>query len=103
MKRVLTLLIAVMVSGMALAQQQPQPQQQTFTLEECIEYALTNAVTAQNARIDQQVAEARVKEVVGMGLPQISVASTLAHNPQLPRFFMAYNPDGPFGGEGPPP
>jgi outer membrane protein len=97
MKRILTLLIAVMVSGLVLAQQQAQPQQQTFTLDECIEYALTNAINAQNARIDQEVASARVKEVIGMGLPQINIASTLAHNPQLPRFFMAYNPASPIG------
>jgi len=31
-----------------------------------------------------------------MGLPQISVASTIMHNQQLPRFFMAYNPGSPF-------
>jgi outer membrane protein len=95
MKRILTLLIAVMVSGIALAQ--TQPQQTTFTLDECIEYALTNAINAQNSRIDQEVADARVKEVIGMGLPQINVSSTVAHNPQLPRFFMAYNPASPIG------
>ena len=67
MKRVYTLLIAVCLAAVAVAQQQ-QPQQ-TFTLEDCIEFALTNAISAQNARIDMQVADARVKEVIGMGLP----------------------------------
>ena len=104
MKRVYTLLVAVCISALAVAQQQQtQQQQQTFTLDQCIEYALTNAIPAQNARLEQQVASARVKEVVGMGLPQINIASTVAHNPQLARFFMAYNPDSPFAGSGPPP
>jgi outer membrane protein len=95
MKRLYTFLIALAVSGLALAQQPQTSSQGTFTLEQCIEYALQNNITAENARVDREIAEARVKETIGMGLPQISVASTLMHNQQLPRFFMAYNPGSP--------
>ena len=98
MKRVYTFLTALMVSGMALAQQPetPAPSQIAFTLDQCIEYALKNNVTAENARVDREVADARVKEFIGVGLPQISAGGSVVHNPQLSRFFMAYNPSSPF-------
>jgi len=67
-----------------------------FTLEQCIEYALQNSINAQNAYLDQRVAAAKVKETIGLGLPQISVDASVAHNPKLQRFFTTYNPDGGF-------
>lgn len=88
MKRVITFLFGLTISGATLAQQP-----QSFTLEQCIDYALTNSISAENARIDQQVAEARVKETIGMGLPQISGTSSIVHNNQLPRFFGRYSTD----------
>jgi outer membrane protein len=91
MKRVYTLLAALLVSGLALAQQ-PQTQT-TFTLDECIQYALVNNITAENARVDQQIAEARVKETIGYGLPQVSGGSSIVYNSQLPRFFGRYSTD----------
>ncbi|MBX2916660.1 MAG: TolC family protein [Cyclobacteriaceae bacterium] len=70
--------------------------QTTFTLEQCIDYALKNAVDAQNAVLDERIAAARVKETVGLGLPQIAGSVSLQHNQQLQRFFGLYNdsPDG---------
>lgn len=77
---------------------EPDPAVQSFTLEECIDYALKNAVAAKNATLDEQIAEARVKETVGIGLPQISGSATVMHNQQLQRFFGTYeeNPEGGF-------
>lgn len=67
-----------------------------FTLEQCIEYALQNSINAQNATIDQRIAAAKVKETVGLGLPQISADASLTHNPKLQRFFTTYTPGGGF-------
>jgi outer membrane protein len=103
MKRVYTFLTALMLSGMALAQQPQTPSGTIFTLEQCIEYALQNNVTAENARVDREIADARVKETIGLGLPQISVSSSVVHNPQLSRFYMSYNPNSPFFSGPPPP
>jgi outer membrane protein len=69
------------------AQSQPA---QSFTLEQCIEYALTNAVNIQNSTIDEQIASSRVKETIGIGLPQINGAASAITNPTLPRFFSKY-------------
>lgn len=64
-----------------------------FTLEQCIEYALQNTVNARNAAIDEQIAAAKVKETIGIGLPQISGSGSVVHNQKLQRFFGTYSTD----------
>jgi outer membrane protein len=58
-----------------------------MTLENCIEYALQNSADIQNAVLDERIAESKVKETVGIGLPQIDANVGLNHNQKLPRFF----------------
>ncbi len=86
MKRFIPLLLILFLSAGAYAQQATQ----SFTLEQCIEYALQNSINAQNAILDQQIAAARVKETAGLGLPQISATASVVHNPKLSRFFSTY-------------
>lgn len=93
MKRFLPLLLILLLSAGAFAQQATQ----SFTLEQCIEYALKNSINAQNATIDEYIATARVKETIGLGLPQISGSVSLAHNQKLQRFFGVYT-DSPTSG-----
>lgn len=78
---------ALLAAGWSTAQQQTPV---TFTLDQCIEYALTNSINAQNSIIDQQIAAAKVKETVGLGLPQITGNVSLIHNETLQRFFTTY-------------
>lgn len=59
-----------------------------FTLEQAIEYALQHSVLAKNAILDEEAAQAKVKETVGIGLPQVNGSVTVAHNQQLQRFFQ---------------
>lgn len=97
MKRIYTIALALLLTSTGLMAQQVQSQQAsltatTFTLEQCIEYALKNHADAQNAILDQESAKERVKETTGMGLPHVVVASGLTYNPKLPRFFQAYQP-----------
>ncbi len=61
--------------------------QTTFTLDQCTEYALQNSIAAKNATLDEQIAESKVKETFGIGLPQITGNASVTHNQQLPRFF----------------
>ncbi|MBX2898478.1 MAG: TolC family protein [Cyclobacteriaceae bacterium] len=86
--------IYLLVFGLAVAP--AVKAQTTFTLEQCVDFALKNTIDAQNATIDEQIADARVKETIGIGLPQISGAVSLTHNNKLRRFFGLYNdsPDG---------
>ncbi len=89
MKRLCTLMIAVSLPYLTMGQEKTGT---TFTLDQCIEYALQNSIRAKNAVLDQRIAKAKVNETIGIGLPQISGNVSLVHNPQLPRFFTTYNP-----------
>jgi outer membrane protein len=92
MKRLYYLLFSLLLlPGMSQAQQEEGTQ--SFTLEQCIQYALENANTVKNALLDQEIADAKVKETRGIGLPQISASVGIQHNQKLPRFFSQYNPD----------
>lgn len=84
----------VLIIGLALA---PAVQAQTtFTLQQCIDYALENSVQVQNARLDEEIAQSKVNETIGIGLPQISGGATVMHNSKLPRFFNTYSGAGGF-------
>jgi outer membrane protein TolC len=80
-----TLFIGLVALASIANAQQSQPQ--SFTLDQCIDYAVKNSVNMQNILIDEQIAQSRVKETVGIGLPQISGNVNATTNPQLPRFF----------------
>jgi len=62
----------------------------SLTLDDCIKYALENTIEVKNARVDEQIAQSKVKETYGIGLPQIDGSVSLQHNGQLPRFFATY-------------
>lgn len=83
------LLVPLLLFGLAVpAIAQHQTAEPTrFTLDECIQYALENAVSIKNASIDEEIADARVKETRGIGLPQIDGAVSLQHNHQMSPFF----------------
>ncbi|WP_462250174.1 TolC family protein [Ekhidna sp.] len=68
-----------------------------FNLEECMAYAVENEANSINATLDEEIAALRVKETVGIGLPQINGSANVQHNPDLPRFFSEYNPGSGFG------
>lgn len=76
-------------------------QSASFTLEQCIEYALKNNFDVQNALLDEQSATSKVKETIGMGLPQVNGSVSVVHNKKLARFFqsraVAYNFAAPEG------
>ncbi len=82
----------------AKAQSLQNTQGQSFTLQQCIDYALENSIAAQNSILDQKIATARVKETVGLGLPQINGNVSLTSNPILRRFFGQVQTLQGFGG-----
>lgn len=85
-------IVALLVPALSQAQQQIQqaaaPAAQSFTLDQCIQYALENSTDIKNGLLDQKIAEAKVKETRGIGLPQISGAASAQHYMNLPRMFM---------------
>jgi outer membrane protein len=97
MKRIYLIILTTLISPvLTKAQQRETAQSQTaqqretpktFTLEQCIQYALENAINVKNAIVDQRIADARVKETRGIGLPQISGDVSVVHNEKLTPFF----------------
>ncbi|XOV94368.1 MAG: TolC family protein [Bacteroidota bacterium] len=71
-----------------------------FTLDDCVEYAINNAVGVKNARLDQDKADAKVRETIGIGLPQITGNASVSYAETQPRFFGQYNPNSDFFGLG---
>ncbi|HKZ38803.1 MAG TPA: TolC family protein [Chryseolinea sp.] len=91
MKRILfTLLICLPLWSGAQT-----PASTSFTLDQCIRYALENTIEVKNARIDAQISEAKVRETTGLGLPQVDASIALQHNPKLPRFYQRYDAEQP--------
>lgn len=88
MKRIYqTLIVCLIIPLGAVAQTK------SYTLDDCIRYALENTIDVKNSKVDEKVAESVVKETIGMGLPQIDGSVNVTNNPKLPRFYSQYNPD----------
>lgn len=100
MKRLSQFLLAtVLTVGLAHAQQvTPTQMPAAFSLDDCIRFALENAVEVKNAHVDEQIATAKVKETTGLGLPQVEGSVSVQHNNKLPRFFAQYAVAQGFGG-----
>lgn len=80
-------LLTVVTSVHAQTAQQPAGDTTSFTLEQSIAYALENSSNLKNSQLDEQIADARVKETRGIGLPQIDASVGIRHNEKLARFF----------------
>lgn len=59
-----------------------------YSLEECVEFALKNAVAVKNAYIDMQSADASVNEIRADGLPQLTGQVQLIDNYNLQTTFL---------------
>ncbi|MEK6615305.1 MAG: TolC family protein, partial [Bacteroidota bacterium] len=63
----------VILSGVeGFAQNASDTSKSFFSLKQAIDYAMQNQHTIKNALLDEQIAENKVKEIVGIGLPQIN-------------------------------
>ncbi|MEO5601279.1 MAG: TolC family protein [Cyclobacteriaceae bacterium] len=89
MKRVYQLLFIILIIPL-ISQGQSNQNSRSFSLEECIQYAMDNSINIKNADLDEKIANARVKETRGIGLPQVDGSVALTHNKTLPRFFATY-------------
>jgi outer membrane protein len=87
MKRLLALIVLAGMWTGAVAQQQSG---QTFTLDQAIQYAVENSINVRNSQVDEKIADAKMKETRGIGLPQVDGSVQLLHNQKLPRFFANY-------------
>ena len=62
--------------------------QNSYTLQQSIDYALQNSPTIKNAQLDYNIAKSKVKETTAIGLPQINGKWDLLHNVSVQKQFM---------------
>lgn len=89
MNRYFLLLVLLSVQASTLLAQAPANGGK-FSLDQCVDYALENNNDVKNARVDERIAGARVKETRGIGLPQVDASVSVLHNQKLPKFFGTY-------------
>ena len=74
-------------------------QENTFSLQQAIEYAHQHQSASLNAALDEKMSAAKVKEIVGIGLPQIKAELDVKHFFEIPTSFIPaeFFPDGEAG------
>lgn len=73
-----------LLSLYTLAQSSSDGSRHDFNLQECIDYAFQHQDSIKNAELAIESAEYRVKETIGLGLPQISGTATLQDFLKIP-------------------
>lgn len=68
--------------------QTPDTTAYAFSLKQAVDYALKNQNDVKNAAIDEQIAKDKVREITGMGLPQISGSFDVKDFLDLPTSFI---------------
>jgi len=63
-------------------------QENSFTLQQAIEYALKNQANIRNAQIDEEIAAKKVHELIGIGTPQLSASADLNKFIDIPVSFV---------------
>jgi outer membrane protein TolC len=74
----------MILGSFARAQEAPTGKTFQFNLQQCLEYAYANNDSLKNARLDIESANYKVKETIGMGLPQINGGATFQDYLKLP-------------------
>ncbi len=79
-----TKLIGVIVLIITSSQVFAQTDSYNFTLQEAIEYAMTNQNAIKNAELDRQISVSKVKETYAIGLPQVTGKASVQKNFDIP-------------------
>lgn len=68
--------------------------QKALSIDEAWQYAVDNNVNVQKAKIDQTIADQKVKETIGIGLPQVSAQSRYMNYLKIPVMFVDFQGNG---------
>lgn len=83
MNQTLSILFSLLLTGWAL-RGTAQSESFDFDLDACIQYAIENNKNIQNARFDEYISKASVREITAMGYPQISGSADMNYYIDLP-------------------
>ncbi|MBD0402439.1 TolC family protein [Flammeovirga sp. EKP202] len=59
-----------------------------FSVQDCINYAFQNTGTIKNAVLEQGISQAKVGEIISMGLPQLDIEGQLVDNVKIQKAFL---------------
>lgn len=79
----LPVLLLLFAAGGLKAQQAAQ-EAYSFSLQQAVDFAMTNQNAVRNAELDEKAAAAKVREIIGIGLPQVSGSFQLQDYVELP-------------------
>lgn len=60
----------------------------SFSLQQSIEYALQHQVTAKNAALDVEIAQKKINELIGVGLPNVTGSADINKFIEIPTSFV---------------
>lgn len=80
--------VILLFTLLVVVQLKAQTSEETYTLEECLEYAYAHNVNTKNALIDQEIARADIKVTKADGLPQANAQATYDNNFAIQRVFL---------------
>jgi len=69
--------------------------QENYTLKKCLDYALENQSSIKKSHLESQLADAKIKETISIGLPQINGKVDFMKNFEIQKQFLpadAFNP-----------
>ena len=79
--------IVCMIPIQVFAQQPAAASENNFSLQQCIEYAVSNHISIKSATLDQQISVAKVGEIRAAGLPQASIDALMMNNIEVQSMF----------------
>lgn len=84
-KTVLTLLFTIIATAIYA---QTDTTKVSYSLEECVQYALDNNKNLKSTRLEEAIAETQVGETRSMGLPQVSFQAGINYNYEVQKAFL---------------
>ena len=96
MNKILSTVLIVLLFSTLRVNLQAQEGKSMFSLSECLNYAKLNNYDIKKAAIQEDIAGKRITEVIGSGLPQVSLSGNIVNNLELPTQLI---PGAFFGGE----
>ena len=84
MKHIFLISLFLLMNIVVRAQQNITPSAYRFNLQACLKYAYENQDSLKNAKLDIETAGYKVKEIIGLGLPQVSGTVNLQDFLKLP-------------------
>jgi outer membrane protein TolC len=88
MKRIVSVIGAAWISFGTFAQTKDTVKSYSFSLQQSIDFAMQNQKDVKNAAIDEEIAGQKVKEIEGMGLPQINSSVDVRDFLEIPTSFI---------------